>query len=71
MEGIEVGSYQVRSPKYDMDVYMASPFGSDAWDLCCKLGLAEKLLTTSPQKTLAQNNQDLTKIDISHASMGS
>jgi hypothetical protein len=36
-----------------MDVYMALPFEGEAWYLCCKLGLAEKLHTRSPKKTLA------------------
>ena len=28
---------QVLSPKYDMDAYMATFFGGEAWDMCCEL----------------------------------
>ncbi len=40
VENMEVGFYhftwgsQVLSPNYDMDVYMATLFGGEAWDLC-------------------------------------
>ena len=27
----------VLSPKYDMDAYMATFFGGEAWDMCCEL----------------------------------
>jgi hypothetical protein len=32
---------QVISPKYDMDTYMATPFGGEAWDSGWKLGQAK------------------------------
>ena len=28
----------VPSPKYDMDAYMSTLFGGEAWDLCRELG---------------------------------
>ena len=28
----------VLNPNYDMDAYIATLFGREAWDLCCKLG---------------------------------
>jgi hypothetical protein len=31
-------SHEVPSPKYDMDAYMATMFGGEAWESCCKLG---------------------------------
>ena len=32
---------QVFSPNYDMDAYMATCFGGEAWDLCYELGRAK------------------------------
>ena len=35
VESTEVGTYHfMRGPKYDMDVYMATLFGGETWDLC-------------------------------------
>ena len=31
----------VLSPKYDMDAYMTTLFGGEAWDLCWKLDQAK------------------------------
>ena len=43
MHWISAGSHgsQVLSPNYDMDAYMASLFGGEAWDLCWELGQAK------------------------------
>ena len=40
---------QVLSPNYDMDAYMATLFGGEAWDLCYKLGQAESKTQFSTQ----------------------
>ena len=37
---VHMGS-QVVSPNYDMDAYMATLYGGEAWDLCCELGRAK------------------------------
>ena len=37
---LHMGS-QVLSLSYDMDAYMATLFGGEAWDLCCELGWAK------------------------------
>ena len=34
-------AHKVGSPKYDMDAYMATLFGGEAWDLCWELGQAK------------------------------
>jgi hypothetical protein len=34
---LHMGS-QILSPNYDMDVYMTTFFGGEAWDLCGELG---------------------------------
>ena len=40
MVPLHTGS-QFLSPNYDMDVYMATLFEGEAWDLCCELGRAK------------------------------
>jgi hypothetical protein len=37
---LDMGS-QVLHLDYDMDAYMATFFGGEAWDLCCELGSAK------------------------------
>ena len=40
-EIMKVGTYQIKQgPKYDMDAYMASLFGGEAWHLCWESGRA-------------------------------
>ena len=47
---------QVLSLKIDMDAYMATLFGGEAWDLCYELGQAKKqdpILNPSHARTFA------------------
>ena len=43
VESMEVGFY-LFTWKHDMDAYMATLFGGEAWDLCWGLGWAKKKL---------------------------
>jgi hypothetical protein len=40
---------QVLSPKHDMDAYMATLFGGEAWDLCWELDRAKRQTRLSTQ----------------------
>ena len=61
VKSMEVGTYplhtgsQVLSPKYDMDGYMTTLFGGEAWELVLKVGSNTKLdpiLNTSPANNM-------------------
>ena len=60
--------FQVPSPKYDMDVCMATLSGGETWDLCWELGLSfsSTQLSTQVLRFFAQNNQDPTLVINNH-----
>ena len=63
---------QVRSPKYDMDAYMATLFGGEAWDLCWQLGWTKSRIQLSTQviwRILLEKNWDPTSMIIDHILM--
>ena len=48
---------------------MTTPFGGEAWDLCCELGQEKKLdptLNPTPTNILASNNQDQSLLIFNH-----
>ena len=53
------GVPRLESLKYDMDAYMATLFGGEVWDVCCKSGQAKQrdsTLDTSPASMFALSN---------------
>ena len=60
-------SHGVPSPKYDVDVYMATFSGCKGLGLVLRVGSSKKLdstLKTSAMSSFAQNNQDPTLMQI-------
>jgi hypothetical protein len=64
---MEVGTYHFTwGPEYDMDAYMTTLFGGEAWGLVSRVGSSKNdrpnpTSNTSPTNIFTQTNQDLPK----------
>jgi hypothetical protein len=56
------GSQVLRSSNYDVDAYVVTLYGCEAWDFVLRVGSSQKLdptLNPNPTTIFAYNNQDL------------